>query len=164
MSKIISNEEYEVALKNEQNMSIMNKAASTYRFSIDPDELYRCKLIALWNALKRWKPGGRNFLSFLYQRVIWECLKLLAQQRRTRYNNTYPIIYDIESESSPVDRDDVHRLIDILPTSELKNVIIQKYVYNMTLMEIGSLNNFSYETARRKIRTAIKYLKSNLLY
>ena len=74
----IGNKEFDEASKDRNNINILNKACSRYVKSIPADELERCKLIALWEALKAFDPEkGGKFTSFLYKRADWECKKQL---------------------------------------------------------------------------------------
>ena len=76
----INDKELLEALSDINNVRIMNKVCSKYRQTIPYDELERCKLISLWQALKAFDPeGGRKFTSFLYNRIDWECKKQIYQ-------------------------------------------------------------------------------------
>ena len=46
----ISDEQFDEALKNKDNLRIMNSVCSRYRKSIPYDELERCKMVSLWQA------------------------------------------------------------------------------------------------------------------
>ena len=41
--------------------------------------------------------------------------------------------------------------------SDVRFILEQKYLYNMTMQEIGEANGYSRETARRRINSAIKF-------
>ena len=49
-------------------------------------------------------------------------------------------------------------LIGGLPDS-VSNILQQRYVYNMTMVEVGKANGYSRETARRRLKNAIKICK-----
>ena len=51
-------------------------------------------------------------------------------------------------------------IFDGLP-SEYATLLEQKYVYNMTMNEIGRKNGYSRETARRKVAKAVNFYKNN---
>lgn len=161
---VISNEKYEEALVNKDNQLIMDQACSRYRRSMTPDELYRCKLIALWSAMQNWNENGGNFSSFLYKRVGWECLKTISENKKFNKHFISCLLYDFSDEKNNNCNIDLDKILDVLPEKELKDVLIQRFVYNMTLTEIGRRNNFSYETARKRIILAIKYLQKNLTF
>ena len=55
------------ALKNRDNINVMNKICSKYTEIICYEELQRCKLISLWEALKSYDPtkGKCKFTTFM---------------------------------------------------------------------------------------------------
>jgi len=46
---------------------------------------------------------------------------------------------------------------------EYRDVINKRYYYNMTMTEIGNSNGYSRETARRRLKKALKICKKNLV-
>ena len=153
MSKVIDDIEFEEALKNMDNKLIMEKAVSSFRRTIESDELHRCKLIALWEAMQKWNPEGRKFTSFLYQKVRWECLKVVQQKKK---HPCYPLIRD----EAGYPTSDFNELIEILP-DDMQDVLVKRYVYQMTLREISQYYGSCHETVRRKINKALKILKNH---
>jgi RNA polymerase sigma factor (sigma-70 family) len=150
---MVSNEEYESALKNKDNIMIMHSAGSSFITVLDEDEIHRCKLIALWEALQAWRPNrGSKFTAFLYQRVYWECLKCVKFNNKNR---------DVQVEF--IDREvlpdtPIEEVLEILP-DDLQDIIKKRYVYGMTLREIGDEHGYSYETARKKLKKASNCMK-----
>ena len=150
---MVSNKEYEDALKNRDNIMIMHSAGSNFSHTLDEDEIHRCKLIALWEALQAWKPDrGSKFTVFLYQRVQWECLKSINYNNKHRDVQLDGIDQEILPDTS------LDEFLEILP-NELRDVIEKRYVYNMTLREIGEEYGYSYENARKKLKKAFKHIK-----
>ena len=49
--KEVTNEELQEALKNEDNINVMNKICMKYANVIPYEELERCKLVAVWQAI-----------------------------------------------------------------------------------------------------------------
>lgn len=153
MNKVIENKDFESALANLDNKLIMDKACASFRNIIERDELYRCKLVALWEAMQKWNPQGRKFTSFLYQKVRWECLKVVQIQKKQRL---LPILRDEASHFTS----DFHEMIEILPL-ELQDILVKRYIYNMTLREISQFYGTCHETTRRKINRALEMLKNH---
>lgn len=153
MGKVIDDLAFEQALKDTNNKLIMDKACASFRNVIEHDELYRCKLIALWEAMQKWNPEGRKFTSFLYQKVRWECLKTVQIQRKRTY---FPIL----REEACQPWSDFSELIEVLP-SDMQDMLVKRYIYNMTLREISQFYGTCHETIRRKINRAIKILKNH---
>ena len=149
----ISNEVYETALKNMDNKLIMDAACSSFKKSIDKDELHRCKLIALWEAMIHWNPEGRKFTSFLYQKVRWECLKVVKKQK---FHKGVALKTDVKSHYHTTYMGEI---IESLP-SDLQDILVKRYTHGMTLREISLIYGFCHETIRRKIHRAIKILQN----
>ena len=152
----IGNKEFDEASKDRNNINILNKACSRYIKSIPADELARCKLIALWEALKAFDPEkGGKFTSFLYKRADWECKKQLyainKHSKSIEYQECYGFCNDV----------DVAEIKDLLQKlhPRLRTVIKQRFFDNLTMEEIGKKNNYSRETARRYIISALEKLK-----
>jgi DNA-directed RNA polymerase specialized sigma24 family protein len=150
---MVTNKEYEEALYNSDNEMIMNKAATPFIHQLDPDEILECKLIALWGALKLWKPqGGKVFTSFLYQKVYWECLKTVIAKKKQR---SFPSA-DVDNIVSP--QPSTYEILDGL-ADDLQDVLKKKYIYGMTLREIGEEYGCCYEKIRKQIKKAKKQIK-----
>ncbi len=149
----ITNEAFEAALKNMDNKLIMEAACSSFRKSIEKDELYRCKLIALWEAMIHWNPSGRKFTSFLYQKVKWECLKVVKKQKALKCT---PLRMDVKANYG---NSYINELIESLPL-DLQDILVKRYVHSMTLREISEIYGLCHETIRRRIRKAIQILKN----
>lgn len=149
----VSNKVYEEALDNRDNMMIMHSAGSRYMRILDADEIHRCKLIALWEALQVWDINkGSKFTAFLYQRVQWECLKSI------QYHNKNQDVQVEHLERAVLPDTSVDEVLEILP-AELKDIVKKRYVYGMTLREIGDEYGFSYETVRKRLKKASKCMK-----
>ena len=131
----------------------MEKACSNFRNCIGHDDLIACKLYALWSTMQHWRPNGKKFTSFLYQKTVWECLKAVNKKVKDRHKN-------IPIEKATKNRIDIHELLEILPP-ELKDIVYKRYVEQMTLREISEIYQCCHETIRRKIMKAIKILRKN---
>ncbi len=149
---MITNQEFETALKNEDNIKIMKAASRKFRRLLSVDEVYNCSLHGLFNALKVNKLGIK-FTTILYSNVNWACLDYL---NKNKVKDDRPASSSLDI---PVDSNwTIDEYVDGLP-NDLKNVLKQKYEDNMTLFEIGAANGYSYETARQRINHAIDILK-----
>lgn len=166
IQNIVSEIEFKEALENIDNIRIINSACSKYRNIIPAEDLQRCKLISLWEAMKAFDPeGGKKFTSFLYTRVDWECKKQVADiiKNKTRYaqvnEEIFPIIGRIDAKTfSEIDiKDSINMLSD-----EFQKVLHQRFFEKLTMEEIAKSNNYSRETARRHIINALKKLKECL--
>lgn len=135
-------------------LGIMNAVGAKYR-SIDPDQIDSIKLNTLWECSKKYDPKrGAKFTSYLYQNLNFAFKNELKKKSREFATDTL--------ESSAIDGYvDYDNIFDGIP-SEYANLLQQKYIANMTMNEIGMVNGYSRETARRKVAKAVKiYKKKN---
>ena len=136
--------------------NIMNKVAGRYKGSIDFDDIESIKMQTLWRCIEKYDPSrGSKFTSYLYQQLSFAFKnKLKAKKFEFAYS-------DIEKcDDRTKSR---YEVIDILTglDPELKEVITQRFYHNMTMVEIGEANGYSRETARRRLKKAIKTCKKN---
>ena len=132
---MITNKEYEEALQNQDNINIMNSVCSRFSQSLDYDDLYRCKLMGLWRALRFWKhDGGRKFTNFLYRSTYWSCLKALKQ--KSKHGNFSISTCNITT----YDQTPFFEILDGLP-HDLKDIMHKKYVDNMERVVYTSYNS-----------------------
>ncbi len=135
-------------------IAIMNSVASRYSRNIDFDQLESIKLNTVWECLKKYDPTrGAKFTSFLYQMLNFSFKNELKKKKRefatdSVRNNTPDHYYDQGVDT-----------FDGIPV-KASRILKQKYVYNMTMVEIGKENGYSRETARRKLAEAIKIYKN----
>ena len=154
----ISDEQFDEALKNKDNLRIMNSVCSRYRKSIPYDELERCKMVALWQALEAFDPnGGKKFTSFLYTRTDWECKRQISAINKKRKSNSlefHESLYVLANKNSVEIEDIINKL-----SPKFNKVINQRFFYSMTMEEIAKENNYSRETARLYIIQALDKIK-----
>ena len=155
---MVTDKNFEKALTDSNNQRVMNKVAGKYINSIEYDELESEKLIVLWECLKTYDPSRKKkFTSFLYQKLDWRYKKILRERKRR--SPTFCDNIDLKNSRDGLDVE--KRVIshtDGLP-EHLKNVVIQYYLHNMTIEEIGRENHYSRETARRLIKKALSKIK-----
>ena len=156
MAKIISNEEFEKALNNAHNKSIMECAASNFYSSLHSDEIYRCKLVALWETLQSWRPNGKKFTSFLYQKVRWECLKIIYKQKKDK-----KCVLMANIEKGYEKNENINEMVECL-SPELRELVEKRFVQKMTLTEIASQHKMCPETVRKRILHATDILRKKL--
>lgn len=139
-------------LMNDSNIKgIMNAVGSRYR-TIDPDQLESIKLNTLWECAKKYDPKrGAKFTSFFYQNLNFAFKNELKKKNREFATDL------LETNTPSATIEDID-LFDGVPSEHAK-LLEQKYIYNMTMKEIGKSNGYSRETARRKVAKAVKIYK-----
>jgi RNA polymerase sigma factor (sigma-70 family) len=137
--------------------NIMNKVAGRYKNAIDLDDIESIKMQTLWNCIKKYDPTrGSKFTSYLYQQLSF-AFKNKLKTKSIEYSNNGPV------EKQDWRTSTKYEVIDVLTglDSDLTEVINQRFYYNMTMVEIGEANGYSRETARRRLKKAIKMCQKN---
>ena len=147
---------FEEYWKSSDVQNIMHKVANRYRNAIDFDDMESIKMQTLWKCIDKYDPErGTKFTSYLYQQITF-AFKNKLKKKRIEFNN---------DSLEKVDTKHTARMevFDILTglDSELRDVINKRFYHNMTMVEIGESNGYSRETARRRLKKAIKMCKKN---
>ena len=141
---------FENSLNNIDNVKVMNKVCARYSGVLSADDLYSLKLTTLWRCLSRYDPSkNTKFTTFLYQQLDY-AIKNTMKKKKREFS-----CRNIEQFSSLEIIDDIDHLLDGL-SDEYTILIKQKYVYGMTMEEMGRQNGYSRETARRRFKKALK--------
>ena len=163
MIQKITNEEFNIAYQDINNKKILNKASFKYLKWVNNNEMTQIKRIALWKALDGYKPEmGKKFSSYLYDMTRYECMNWITNDRKDKkkvckeesIDNAGPLPVVPEINYSEFDD-----MLSVLP-KKLAKIVKLRIVYNMSFEEIGKLNKFSHETARRKLKLAYSKLKN----
>lgn len=161
---MVSNEIFNAAYEDKENHKIMSAAAKKFTSKIPLDEMKSLKLDTLMTSLINYsieKSNGMSFKSYLYKNMRYSCLKFIENKKKlaTRYSQL-PYLDGLGPEYS-INLDSFEDLISTLNVEE-KSIIIDRFVYDKTLKEIGDKNGYCYETARKKINTILDKLKGVL--
>lgn len=144
----------EESLKDPSIIGIMKTVENKYSKNIDPDQLESIKLNTLWECTKKYdETRGAKFTSFLYQQLTFAFKNELKRKKKEFSTENIEIIQPVIKNNQ-----DTYELMDGVPC-DMKKIILQKYIYNMTMVEIGRANGYSRETARRKLQKAVKFFK-----
>ena len=166
----ISNEEFNKACKNLDNIKIMQKAVSTSGVTrmMSKEELESCKLMAMWRTLQFWsKKAFPNvkFTTFLFKNVRWQCYYQASKISKYRQNYAQLIDHmeyiqerEMKKEISLEDKLSLEEALKGVSNSTL-DLIDQRFHKNMTFKEIGKTNGYCHETARKKAKRAVENIK-----
>lgn len=145
---------FDAVLNNQYVKGVLNKVSSFYRHSIDRDDIQSICMNTLWKCVNNFdKDKGAKFTTFLYNQLGFAFKNELKKKRKTLSLDDVGIDYTKTSTS-----DTMHDLIHGLP-DKISTILEQRYIYNMTMVEIGKANGYSRETARRRLKNAIKICK-----
>src|SRR3990167_6064503 len=156
----MTNNEFEAALRNKDNIRIINNLKKRYsKWIHDEDELNSRVMYALWRALEKFDDKiGCKFTSYLYRGLKIEFNNFITQHRKHR--KKYKSI-DLVEIPYFVKDDEFYDIISILP-NDLALILEYRIKFNMTLHEIAQKVQCSHETVRRKVIKALLILKNNI--
>jgi len=140
---------------NDSNVSnIMNKVSNRYRRNIDSDEIESIKMNTLWKCIEKHDESKSKFTSFLYSQLSF-ALKNKVKKKKIEYNCSNIEKGDYKTEMFLEYTD----IVSGLP-EDVKEILRQRFYENLTMKEIGKINGYSRETARRRLKTAINICKN----
>lgn len=153
---IITDEEFEKAYQNKDNIKIIKAVTKKYSGQLSEDAQKTCGLHGLWRCIQNHDNSyGRKFTTSLFMHVEWECKRELFSQKKK------PLTFLGESDCQIENRhkkEGVSEILDCL-TDKQKNIIYQRFYENMTLEEIGKKQGYSKEAARQNINKIIEKLR-----
>ncbi len=147
-------------LKNPDVVNIMNAVSNKYSKSIDLDEIDSIKMLTLWKCIKKFDPDrGAKFTSYLYQQLSFAFKNELKKKKQMWYRDNAQID-SANSNDSYDSHIEFRDTISGLP-EDVSTILQQRFLGNMTMVEIAKANGYSRETARRRLQTAIKICKKS---
>jgi hypothetical protein len=135
---------------NPENIKILESVAK--KFKLDRDEIESCKLIALWKTIKA-DVRDVKFTTSLYNHMTWQCKDRIKILKKGILVNS---VYD-----KSISKDMFSDIIDMVLSEKDGDMVIDKYVYNLTLKEISRKNGLTIEQTRLKINAAKERIALN---
>jgi RNA polymerase sigma factor (sigma-70 family) len=148
-------------LKDPNIVNIMNAVSNRYNRSIDRDEIDSIKMITLWKCIDKYDASrGAKFTSYLYQQLSFAYKNELKKKKQMLYLDSLQLDF-IKSDS--VYKDSSREFMDVLSglPKDVSEILKQRYIGNMTMVEIAKANGYSRETARRRLKRAVKICKKS---
>ena len=151
------NQKFENLWNNSDVKNIMNKVCNRYKKNIDLDDIESIKMDVLWKCIKKHDPDKSKFTSYLYQQLSY-AMKNKLKRKRLEFNCD-------TIEKSDSNYEEKINIIDIMTglDTETSKILNQRFYHNMTMAEIGRVNGYSRETARRRLKSAIKDCQESCL-
>jgi RNA polymerase sigma factor (sigma-70 family) len=146
------NKQFEEKWNNTDVKNIMNKVSNRYVKNIDMDDLESIKMNTLWKCIEKYDSDkGTKFTSYLYQQLTF-ALKNQIKKKRKEFNSQRTL------EKMDVNQMMYQEVYDIITGLEEEDtkILEQRFYHNMTMKEIGRQNGYSRETARRRLKNAVK--------
>lgn len=170
----VRDQEYEAALKNQDNVKVLHGVAANYRNVLSEDELRGCALKALWRALQGHRSVfGQKFTTSLHRFMRWECNREAGGRRRVvsrcpAKSRPQQVRLNIELLAEPDCRqltaedveemDHVQTRMALLP-EEHREILKQHYLDGMGINDICAARSLSREAVRRRLRRAMDALR-----
>jgi RNA polymerase sigma factor (sigma-70 family) len=151
------NQKFEDLWNSSDVKNIMNKVCNRYKKNIDMDDIESIKMDVLWKCINKHDPDKSKFTSYLYQQLSY-AMKNKIKKKRVEFNCDA-----IEKPDNNYEY--AMNAIDIMTglDEETSNILNQRFYHNMTMAEIGRKNGYSRETARRRLKAAIKDCQESCL-
>jgi RNA polymerase sigma factor (sigma-70 family) len=148
--------EFEQKWNDNDIINIMNRVSNRFNKNIDPDDIESIKMNTLWKCIIKYDDSrGTKFTSYLYQQLSY-AYKNKVTKKRKEFNCTH-IMEKIDTKQLEYNEYfDITRGYDLSDT----HILDQKFLQNMTMKEIGKANGYSRETARRRLKNAVKKCKN----
>ena len=146
---------FEDLVKDPDIVNIMNKVSSNFQRGMDFDEIQSIKLDTLWKCVNNYDISrGAKFTTYLHSQLNYAFRNWLKKKRsQINLGELHTSVMDKHDYSQ-----DAHDVVNGLP-NHISRILEQRYLYNMTMVEIGKANGYSRETARRRLKNAIKICK-----
>ena len=150
--------DFEEALKSEDLQKIMSKAASRFVKQLDADEIYTCKLNALWKATESHQEGKCKFTTYLFNGVRQQCISAVKfnNRYRKRTGQLHDNISDPKASGNLVD---LYDELDNIPNGEM----LKDRMLSNTIEDVANKHNYNRETTRIKVKKSAKILKERMM-
>lgn len=165
--KEITSEEFSKAWNDKTNQRIVHKVSKWYYKNMPYMDIDSACMRAVTRALEYYNPiHKQKFTSSLYRILKWEINREYKKYKKYISRN---VSLDQGKAKLPKNRhfenvqkkEDIEHILDRMNCmkSDLRIVIRQYYLEQMTLEEVGKANGYCYERARQKLQIAIHQLK-----
>jgi DNA-directed RNA polymerase specialized sigma subunit len=157
MKKVISNEDFDKAYADPDNLRIIRAACEKFSKRLPWDILQNCGARALWRTLQSHDDSYKTkFSTSLYQFVIWECKTSIQTERKLTHPNL--LWYDPLEIDCGYEEVIMNEYIDKLSYDE-KDILYKRFYEDKTLEEIGDLKGYSKQAAHRNIQKTLSKLR-----
>lgn len=131
----ITNEVYEAAVSNTDNIKICQNVVGHYGRSLSKDEYRECYLDAVWKSLKNFIPGKSKFTTFLHLNMGFEIRRrLFNHKKEQKYQN------NVDLEKLIVEPKEC--MTEYCTESEI-DLYQQRFIERKTIAEIAKTENLS---------------------
>lgn len=150
----------EEAVKSKDNIKLANSVFKKFnRYKLTRDEKHEIFLDAVWYTIQKWDSSKSAFQTYLCNNIWYKTStfikKKFKNKEKTNFQFSKLFAQPIES---PMDFENITaRLHDMY-----KIPLIQKFVYGMTIAEIGAENGYDKSYAAKMIKNGLENLKKSV--
>jgi RNA polymerase sigma factor (sigma-70 family) len=163
--KTVTNEDFEKALLNVDNIRIIKSVVRKFRIRLGASIAKQCGNTALWMSLMNFDDTkGCKYTTYLYRTVFWTCLNEVRYLNKEKAITNVDVCYvrdSITSKTFKHSDTSSKDIFDILGDVEAR-LLKARYVNQNTLSEISISNNMTEKRVRKSLREIIKKIKSTL--
>lgn len=155
--KLITNDEFTMALRDSNNKKVMNSASHRYK-SLLGVEVENCKTDGLLRALQKYdNTRGMQFSTFLYENVKRKCYAAAMKVKKRKTNELIYIQHTIKNYT----KHDSMLISDlILSLNEKDNKLFSdRFIYSKTLLEISLEYGVTLQAIHQRLNTLKKKIK-----
>lgn len=156
---MVTNEEYNREWTNINNYLLMLSITNKYK-KLTEDDAIECMQMALWRAMQKFvEGGGEKLTTRLVRHTHWECKRKLRRRNDelVRYMPKLPEV-PVKTKDRADDISHVYECMDRLPEVD-REIISRRYLYSMTLEEIGAEYSSTRQAAFFNVNSAIRRLQ-----
>lgn len=163
---------FDEVIKNKDCRAILHKLinqySSDYRGHIEHDDVESCAMQAAWEACMKYDESYNVLFTSFFYGTINNRLRTMSSKRKEKYKKYSEIYKNRISEESTIKNlsklDHEHSFASRLTLldEEDKQIIIDKFIGNMTNKEMATKYNFNnQETMRLKIKKILSSMASD---
>lgn len=150
------------AMNNEYYRKILNKVCyKNLKAVCSKDEIKSFIMYTMWHCVSKFDKtkGTAKFSSYLYTSALNNSARLYKKKKKAlelrEFNDNIHLIRQFEKQSAQREVFEImESLEDINP--EYRKILEQKFLLGMTNKEIGKMNGYCKEAARKKVHKALK--------
>ena len=157
------NEKFDQAAENKYYINIMYRIANKNLLSVCTKEEIKCIVMStLWKCVSQYDPqkSKAQFSSYLYKSIENNTRRIYKNKIKIKNSEVelHPFYYSKKQETNDKSKQEAFEILESIKDldKELYDILISKFYYNMTNQEIGKLNGYGKETARKKVKKAIE--------
>jgi RNA polymerase sigma factor (sigma-70 family) len=152
--------QFKDAIENEYYKKIMYKVCNENLKGVcTKDEMKSIMMSTLWGCIQKFDSSKKvKFSSYLYRSMQNNSRRVYKKKSKYfkdhEYIENFHGLLKVDNDAKNEARDILMSVQDVNP--ELHKILVQKFYYGMTNKEIGEVNGYGKEAARKKLKKALE--------